>query len=409
MENRNGKSRVIPFMGGLFCGLFFALLGLTIVLGVKSAKSGALNLFKETETSQELLDESTVRKIKLLEDKIDEVYLNEIDDTKMEDGLYKGMVASLEDPYSAYYSLEEVKEFTETTAGEYSGIGAYIGMDEDSGYPKITKVIEGSPALEAGLKSNDFIVKIDGESVEGLELNEVVKRVKGEENSQVVITIARKDAKDYLDITVTRKKIEMPTVTYSISENGIAYISILEFDDVTSSQFAEKFDQAKSDGMKGLILDLRNNPGGNLDTVIKISDFLLPRGLLVYTEDKNGERDEYRMGSEDEIDVPMIVLVNENSASAAEILAGAVQDYKKGKLLGTTTFGKGIVQQFFRLNDGSAVKLTISKYFTPLGRDIHKIGVEPDIVLEFDYENYDKNKTDNQREKAYEILSGEIR
>lgn len=396
-------------MGGLFCGLFFALLGLTIVLGVKSAKSGALNLFKETETSQELLDESTVRKIKLLEDKIDEVYLNEIDDTKMEDGLYKGMVASLEDPYSAYYSLEEVKEFTETTAGEYSGIGAYIGMDEDSGYPKITKVIEGSPALEAGLKSNDFIVKIDGESVEGLELNEVVKRVKGEENSQVVITIARKDAKDYLDITVTRKKIEMPTVTYSISENGIAYISILEFDDVTSSQFAEKFNQAKSDGMKGLILDLRNNPGGNLDTVIKISDFLLPRGLLVYTEDKNGERDEYRMGSEDEIDVPMIVLVNENSASAAEILAGAVQDYKKGKLLGTTTFGKGIVQQFFRLNDGSAVKLTISKYFTPLGRDIHKIGVEPDIVLEFDYENYDKNKTDNQREKAYEILSGEIR
>lgn len=396
-------------MGGLFCGLFFALLGLTIVLGVKSAKSGAFNLFKETETSQELLDESTVRKIKLLEDKIDEVYLNEIDDTKMEDGLYKGMVASLEDPYSAYYSLEEVKEFTETTAGEYSGIGAYIGMDEDSGYPKITKVIEGSPALEAGLKSNDFIVKIDGESVEGLELNEVVKRVKGEENSQVVITIARKDAKDYLDITVTRKKIEMPTVTYSISENGIAYISILEFDDVTSSQFAEKFNQAKSDGMKGLILDLRNNPGGNLDTVIKISDFLLPRGLLVYTEDKNGERDEYRMGSEDEIDVPMIVLVNENSASAAEILAGAVQDYKKGKLLGTTTFGKGIVQQFFRLNDGSAVKLTISKYFTPLGRDIHKIGVEPDIVLEFDYENYDKNKTDNQREKAYEILSGEIR
>jgi carboxyl-terminal processing protease len=207
---------------------------------------------------------------------------------------------------------------------------------------------------------------------------------------------------------VTRKKVEAPTVSYKMLDSNIAYIQIAQFEDVTGDQFTEQIAKAREDGMKALILDLRNNPGGTLTSVIEVARQLLPKGLIVYTEDKNGERDEYKCDGSHELEVPLVVLVNENSASASEILSGAIKDYGIGTLLGTTTFGKGIVQKVFGITDGSAVKLTISHYYTPNGNDIHGVGIEPDETLDLDVDQYLKDGTDNQLERATEILEGEI-
>lgn len=202
--------------------------------------------------------------------------------------------------------------------------------------------------------------------------------------------------------------MEAPTVSYKMLDSNIAYIQIAQFEDVTGDQFTEQIAKAREDGMKALILDLRNNPGGTLTSVIEVARQLLPKGLIVYTEDKNGERDEYKCDGSHELEVPLVVLVNENSASASEILSGAIKDYGIGTLLGTTTFGKGIVQKVFGITDGSAVKLTISHYYTPNGNDIHGVGIEPDETLDLDVDQYLKNGTDNQLERATEILEGEI-
>ena len=207
---------------------------------------------------------------------------------------------------------------------------------------------------------------------------------------------------------MTRKKVEAPTVSYKMLDSNIAYIQIAQFEDVTGDQFTEQIAKAREDGMKALILDLRNNPGGTLTSVIEVARQLLPKGLIVYTEDKNGERDEYKCDGSHELEVPLVVLVNENSASASEILSGAIKDYGIGTLLGTTTFGKGIVQKVFGITDGSAVKLTISHYYTPNGNDIHGVGIEPDETLDLDVDQYLKDGTDNQLERATEILEGEI-
>ena len=207
---------------------------------------------------------------------------------------------------------------------------------------------------------------------------------------------------------MTRKKVEAPTVSYKMLDSNIAYIQIAQFEDVTGDQFTEQIAKAREDGMKALILDLRNNPGGTLTSVIEVARQILPKGLIVYTEDKNGERDEYKCDGSHELEVPLVVLVNENSASASEILSGAIKDYGIGTLLGTTTFGKGIVQKVFGITDGSAVKLTISHYYTPNGNDIHGVGIEPDETLDLDVDQYLKNGTDNQLERATEILEGEI-
>ena len=272
--------------------------------------------------------------------------------------------------------------------------------------PKGEAIDERLAAL--GLQAEDIIVEVDGTSTKGMTTTDVVALIKGEENTDVTLTVYRKGETDYLDITVTRKKVEAPTVSYKMLDSNIAYIQIAQFEDVTGDQFTEQIAKAREDGMKALILDLRNNPGGTLTSVIEVARQLLPKGLIVYTEDKNGERDEYKCDGSYELEVPMVVLVNENSASASEILSGAIKDYGIGTLLGTTTFGKGIVQKVFGITDGSAVKLTISHYYTPNGNDIHGVGIEPDETLDLDVDQYLKNGTDNQLERATEILEGEI-
>ena len=323
----------------------------------------------------------------------------------MIEGMYAGVVASLGDPYSVYYTADEWKEMMQETEGIYYGIGAYISLDKTTGFGKINGVIENTPAQDAGLRENDIIYKIDGESAQGLDLTEIVSRIKGEEGTTVHLTIYREGEKDYLEMDVVRKQIESPTVNYEMLENNIGYIQITEFDDVTVNQFKEAMTAVKKAGASGLILDLRSNPGGSLSAVVDISRQLLPEGLIVYTEDRAGERVEYSCDGTSEIQMPLVVLINGNSASASEILAGAIKDYDKGILLGTTTFGKGIVQRILPLTDGTALKLTVSAYYTPKGNNIHNIGIEPDIVCEFDGDAYYDEGFDNQLDAAVKELN----
>lgn len=402
------------FFGGIVAGLVLSILiscGTYLVNVLRNGGEARLviNNPEATEADKSVMNSTVENKIRLLEDSIKEYYLSDVSNEDLEIGLYRGIVQALDDPYSEYYTVEELKELQESTEGIYYGIGAYVGFDTEKNYCKITGIIEGTPAQESGLQAEDIIVEVDGEDTMGMTTTDVVALIKGKENTDVVLTIYREGELDYLEITVTRRQVEAPTVNYEMLEDGIAYIQITQFEAVSGDQFREKLAQARDEDMKGLIIDLRNNPGGTLSSVVDISRQILPEGLIVYTEDKNGERDEYRCEGKNQLEVPLVVLVNENSASASEIFAGAVKDYGIGTLVGTTTFGKGIVQKVYSITDGSAIKLTVSHYYTPNGNDIHGVGVEPDEVLELDREKYAEDGSDNQLKRAQEILAGELK
>ncbi|MBQ1733885.1 MAG: S41 family peptidase [Lachnospiraceae bacterium] len=356
-----------------------------------------------------LLEDAEVKqKVNELEDIIDRDFIDSVSDDQLSEGMYRGIMEALDDPYAEYYNTEEWIEMQNDTEGIYFGIGAYLMKDLEYLYPRVTGIIDNTPAQEAGLKTDDIIVEVEGEEVYDMSLTDVVNRIRGEEGTKVHLKIIRgADTADReeLEFDVERRKVETPTVTSEMKDNNIGYIRISEFDTVTVDQFAEALAEVKGKNATGLIIDLRDNPGGSLKSVVDIAGMLLPAGKVVYTEDKYGRQDVYECDGKHEINIPMAVLVNGNSASASEILAGAIKDYKKGTLIGTTTFGKGIVQRIFELKDDSAVKLTVSHYYTPNGNDIHKVGITPDVELEFDREAYEKDETDNQLQKAIEILS----
>lgn len=409
-QERKKKDRG-AFVGGIVVGVVSALVIVSIafLVGRLDARGGQGSAGDGGETlrlpDDGFVSQQMVQKIEALAETIrEEFYLKEMTDEELETGIYRGLLEALDDPYSEYYTPEELEELMTGSEGIYYGIGAYVSLDTESGLPKISGVIKGTPAEEVGLRNNDLLYEIDGISTYGLTLSEAVALIKGEENTQVVLSILRDG--DQIEVPVTRRQVESPTVESEMLDQKMGYLQITEFDDVTTSQFENAMEELNRAGMKGLILDLRANPGGNLDTVVKIAQNLLPEGIIVYTEDKEGRRMNYRCRGDKEIQIPMVVLVDMNSASAAEILAGAIQDYGKGTLVGTTTFGKGIVQSVMTLEDGSAIKITISSYYTPNGRNIHGIGIEPDIVCEFDGELYynTENPVDNQLEKAKEVL-----
>ncbi|MCX4377512.1 MAG: S41 family peptidase [Lachnospiraceae bacterium] len=400
------------FFQGLVAGLllsmgitFFTMSAVQIFQQLKFAKNGQS---REETVGENVTDALVVDKLGVLEEAIDKYFWQDVEDQTLQNGVYKGLLAALDDPYSVYYTTEELIALQEQTEGIYYGIGAYISQDKETGYVQISKIIKNTPAEESNLMQGDYIYAINGESMQGKDSTYVVSKIKGEEGSYVTITVIREGVSDPLDIEVERRKIESPTVEYEMHENGIAYIQITEFDLVTTKQFEDAYKQAKEEGMRGLIIDLRSNPGGNLSTVCDIARMILPKGLIVYTEDKYGERDEYSCDGKNQIQVPLVVLTNGYSASASEILAGAVKDYGIGKIMGTTTYGKGIVQKVINLSDNTAIKLTVSTYFTPNGNNIHKIGVEPDITVEFDADQYQKG-IDNQVEAAKEELLGMIK
>ncbi len=414
MEEYIKKSTRKSFISGLLIGcLGMLLIGGMFFLGkqivtyfIYASQANDKNSTTITLKEESVVDKALINKMHKIEGVIEEYYYDEnFDMAELEEGVYEGMVAALGDVYADYYTEEELKELMENSEGIYYGIGSYVTLDTDTQLPMLSGVFSGSPAEEAGLRDGDIIYMVDNEEVLGLTLDEAVALIKGPEGTIVHLTIVREGEPDYLEFDVERRKVESPTVEYELLEDNIGYIRVVEFDDVTVDQFTEALAVLKGSGMESLVLDLRSNPGGNLNAVVDMCNMILPKGLVVYTEDKYGNREEYKSDGKHQLEVPLAVLIDRGSASASEIMAGAIKDYGIGTLVGTTTYGKGIVQQVVSLRDGSAVKLTVSSYFTPKGNNIHGVGIEPDVEIELDAEKfYAEERYDNQLEKAKEIL-----
>ena len=358
-----------------------------------------------TPKSPQLTDE-VIEKIDTLMQVIDYYYLYDYDEDEMIDAIYKAVMDSLGDPYSIYYTEEEYNSFLESSSGSYCGIGVVVQQNVQTGIVTAVRPYQNCPGYEAGIRPGDLILAVDGTEITGMDLNAAVALIRGEEGTSVTITLQRDD--EVFDVEVTRRQIDVETVTYRMLDDNIGYIQVDEFDEVTAKQFSEALDTLIDQGMEALVIDIRNNPGGLLNVVVDMLDEILPEGVIVSVKDKNGKTEEYRSDAETKLDVPLAVLVNGNSASASEIFAGAVKDYGVGTIVGTTTFGKGIVQTIFSLNDGTGMKLTIEDYYTPSGKSIHKIGVSPDVEIDLPDElkvlvDIPEDE-DTQLQKAIEIL-----
>lgn len=411
------KAGRYSFLKGLLCGIASMVIMVSAV--VAFFLFGVSQLLKTEESTTDdsakgyVQSEETAEKLGTLSDIIDTYFYEEIDGEALEDGLYYGLLKGLEDPYSEYYSKEEYESMQEGASGIYYGIGAILNQHIESKLVTILHVYANTPAEEAGIKAGDVILKVGDIESKSMELTKLVQHIKGEEGSSVHLTINREGESEELEFDVSRRKIEVPTVAHWMLEDNIGLIRIAEFSDITKDQFLSAIDDLEQQGMTAMVIDLRNNPGGLLSSVCEILDEILPEGTLVYTEDKNGNRKDYTSKDESRMELPIAVIINENSASAAEIFAGAIKDFEYGTLIGTRSFGKGIVQQVFPLDDGSAVKLTIAKYFTPSGNYIHDVGIMPDVEIEYEYLNENKEDTeyepmyDNQVLKALEIIKSQ--
>ena len=412
-DDQDKKERRIK---GLILGSWLVLFLMIAVLAGSKLYTGfkAKQLAKEVAENGEaeketVLNSQALAKMKSVEELIQTYYyLDETETERLEEGVFDGMMSALGDPYSVYYTQEELEEQLADNEGVFFGIGAYISIDKVSGFPFVSGLIEGAPAEGAGLRPDDVIYQVDGVDTYGMTLNEVVSIVRGEEGSTVTLNIIR--GNENFDVDVVRAKVTSETAKGEMLEDDIGYIQISEFADVTVDQFTEAYAVLKGKGAKALILDMRGNPGGLLSAAVDICRQILPEGLIVYTEDKQGKREEYTCDGTRKIEIPMVVLVNGGSASAAEIVTGAIKDHGVGTVMGTTTYGKGIVQKIYSLSDGSAIKLTVSAYYTPNGTNIHETGIEPDVEVLFDAEAYyAEESVDNQLEAAKEYLKKQMK
>ena len=391
------------------------LITLSIVI-ISAVIIGALSFFKKIanesiyaevlgNTSDSVLDKECVDKLNNLYGLIEKTYIKPVDKEKLQEGLYKGMLQGLEDPYSIYYNKEEFAEMMENDSGTFEGIGAYLDQDPDTKQINVVRPIEGSPAEAAGMKENDIIVEVDGEDITGQDIDVVVSKLRGPKGTTVNVGVRRGGTDEIIHFDIKRDKINSISVDHKMLEGDIGYIAISDFADATADQFMEAFSDLETKGMKSLIIDLRSNGGGYVDISVEIADRLVKEGVIVSVKEKHGLSYKYEdKGDEKYLKVPCVVLVNGNTASASEILTGALRDYKLATVMGTKTFGKGITQMIFPLDDGSGVKITNSEYYTPNGENVHGTGIEPDVVVEWDYEKYTKDGTDNQLEAAEEYL-----
>lgn len=353
-----------------------------------------------------------------LKELLDRNFLFDYDEKDLYDGTLKGMFANLGDPYTAYYPKDEFEKLMENLDGRYKGIGITVS-NSNEGLIKVVQVFENSPAKEAGMKPGDFIKSVEGVDYRGSDLEKAVAVMRGKEDTQVDIVVFRKDEENpngkEIPMQVTRRDVSVDTVygkTLSLGDYSVGYLRLSAFDDITWDDFKEKYAKVKNDDVDGLVLDLRNNPGGSLDVCLKIADLFLDEGVIVTTEDKNKNVITEKSDA-DYDDIPMVVLINENSASASEIITGAFKDRGRAKIVGTKSFGKGIVQKVFPLDNGAGAKITISEYKTPNGDKINKIGIEPDLVVENKNPDLDLNDNDfskdNQLLKALSVLLKDMR
>lgn len=378
-------------LGLLTCFLVFVIL--VLVLCIK----GMVFL----SAGKGLVDSEVTSKAETIRAYLDQYSIYDFTDEELKKGMLNGLLKGTGDKYAQYYTPEEIQALTRDYNGTIYGIGALIKQDE-SGAVFISGVYEDSPAEKAGIIAGDVIVAVDGESVEGLDRYDVVDKIRGDLGTKVVVTVNR-DGKE-LEFTMNRGKIKKIDVEYKMATDTIGYIYIKDFDDVTTDQFADALATLKGQGMEDMILDLRSNTGGLLRVCVDIAQQLMPKGTIVSIENVGGKVKEYTCDGSREFSGRIVILTDGYTASASEILTGALRDSGKAISLGITTYGKGLVQDFYYLSDGSAIKFTTNQYFTPKGTAINEIGIEPDIELSFDYEAYLENETDNQIEAAIEYL-----
>ena len=379
---------------------------LTGVLVVALAVGG-VKFVQQRQYNGVLSDSSHVQKIEYLEKMIDQEYLGEVDNAEMAEGIYAGLVYGLGDVYSRYYTADEYAQETASTDGAYAGIGVSIQKNKNGGV-QIAECYEGGPGAEAGLQTGDVITAINDTDVTDMELSDVVSLIRENKDKTIVLTVFRENEEKSREISVDVTDVELPSVFGEMLDKKTGYIQITQFTGVTLQQYKDMFAELKDKGMERLVIDLRDNPGGLLTSVCDILREILPEGLIVYTEDKYGNREEETCDGKHQLDMPLAVLVNENSASASEIFAGAVQDHEVGTIVGTTTYGKGVVQELRQLSDGSAVKLTVSNYYTPNGNSINKVGIKPDVEVKLASELLNKDEItheeDNQLQKALDVI-----
>lgn len=402
-QKRKGRMNgVIGFILGIMTSFVLVYVGFAFAFN----NGNVLSLFLKRNSK---LDYNKIEeKTSVLQNIIDRYFLFDEDMTKVEDGIYAGMMNGLGDPYTVYYTKEEYKALNEDTEGKYSGIGAVVSQNPNTKIITIVKIFDNSPANDAGLQVGDIIYKIDGEEVAGTDMDILVKtKIRGEEGTSFKMTVLRGDERKEVELDLTRRSIEVETVAGKMLDNNIGYIAVSQFDAVTSEQFKSNIESLQSQGMTKLIVDLRGNPGGLLDQVVDMLDYILPDGLVLYTEDKYGKREEYYSDGSHELKIPMVVLVNENSASASEVFTATFRDFEWGTVVGKTTFGKGIVQNVLPLGDGTAVKITTQHYYPPSGYDLHKVGIKPDLEVDLNEGAKIGTDSDNQLSAAIDILKNE--
>ncbi len=397
------KEKPLNFSTGLFVGLMAGMIIAFLVTMVVPRICAA------TPATDRILDAATAQKIEKLGATIQNKYYEDTDLAQLREGLYRGLFESLGDKYSVYYSAEEYKKVMEGNNGSFSGIGAVLTQDEVTNKVYVINIYEDSPAEEVGLQAGDVIVQADDIVATSMKLSDFVTHLRGESGSVVHLKILR--GGEYLEYDVTRKNVDYYTVAGIILEDGIGYIRIVEFANNSVTQFDKVLAELEEKGADRFIIDLRSNPGGVLTSAVSIADRFLPEGVVVSTRDKDGNTKNYN-SYPDHKEYPLAVLIDKNTGSASEVFAGAIRDYKAGTLIGTTTFGKGIVQEVSGLSDGSAYKITSAKYYTPNGENIHGIGIKPDVELGYkwddsDIEYEDDYLRDNQVMKAIEILKAD--
>jgi len=396
----NKKTLLTVFAVIILC-IFSFYLGL-------SFKAMPLYALKEDATAKEY--NKDVESLLEVKDYIKKKFVRDIPDSTLIEGAIKGMVESLKDPYSVYMDKNEFEDFVTSINGSFEGVGLSLGVDEKTKNIIVISPIEGTPAHKAGILPRDVIVRVDKVDLRGKSLDEAVKLLRGKKGTKVTVYVERPGIKDLLKFELIRDNIKIRTVKSEMIEGQIGYIKITSFDTYTPQELNEALKNLKDKKIKGLILDLRNNPGGALDSAVKVADILLGKGLIVYTEDKNKNRLEEFYSDESKVEIPFVVLINENSASAAEIVAGAVKDFKAGLLIGEKTFGKGTVQELVPLAGGGGIKLTIAKYYLSSGRSIDGEGVIPDVVIKAEEESVNPSiEKDAQLKKAVEVLKAKIK
>lgn len=375
---------------------------LVVILAV-----GGVKFVQQRQYNGVLSDSSHVQKIEYLEKLIDQEYLGEVDNDEMAEGVYAGLVYGLGDVYSRYYTADEYAQETASTDGAYAGIGVSIQKNKNGGV-QIAECYEGGPGADAGLQTGDVITAINDTDVTDMELSDVVSLIRENKDKTIVLTVFRENEEKSREISVDVTDVELPSVFGEMLDKKTGYIQITQFTGVTPQQYKDMFVELKDKGMERLVIDLRDNPGGLLTSVCDILREILPEGLIVYTEDKDGNREEETCDGKNKLNMPLAVLVNENSASASEIFAGAVQDHGVGTIVGTTTYGKGVVQELRQLSDGSAVKLTVSNYYTPNGNSINKVGIKPDVEVKLASVLLNKDEItheeDNQLQEALNVI-----